>query len=165
MLEALLQFALRLCPKPLKRLFDRYESVWRYCYYGAWTTLISILTKILGKYVIELCGFEITQKIPNLLNTTFSWVCAVAFAFVVNKKYVFMSKTETKKDLLFEIGTFVAARGVSYFLEVGIMLLTTSIWKWNYYLMTVLSQIIVLAINYIFSKLVIFKKGSGQTKA
>ncbi len=41
MLEALLQFFLKLMPKPVQNLWYKYESVWRYCYYGAWTTVNS----------------------------------------------------------------------------------------------------------------------------
>ncbi len=164
MLEKLLQFVLKLMPKPIQKLFYRYENIWRYCYYGLWTTVVSGLTKILGKYVIELMGFEITQTIPNLLNTTISWIITAAFAFVVNKKYVFMSKTNTSKALLYEIGTFASARATSFFMELGIMWLTTSYWQWNYILMTILVQFIILTINYIFSKLVVFKKGSEQRK-
>ena len=48
MLEALLQFVLKLLPKPLKKLWDKYENTWRYCYYGAWTTIVSIITKLIG---------------------------------------------------------------------------------------------------------------------
>ena len=162
MLEALLQFALKLCPKAIRNLFYRYESALRYCYYGAWTTLISALTKLLGQWLFGLAGYTMEMTVPNLLNTTFSWICAVSFAFVVNKKYVFMSKTDTTKELLFEIGTFVGARVISYFMELGIMWLTTAYWKWNYLLMTILVQFIILAMNYIFSKLVVFRHGTKQ---
>ncbi len=162
MLEWLLQFVVKLAPKPLKDIFYKKESMWRYCYYGAWTTLISFLAKMLGKFLLELAGYQITDSIPNLLNTTFSWIIAVTFAFVVNKKYVFMSKTNTTKELLFEIGTFYGARGVTYFLELGIMWLLTVYWQFNYTLISILSQFIILAINYVFSKLVTFRKGADN---
>ena len=160
MLEALLQFVLKLLPKPLKKLWDKYESVWRYCYYGAWTTVVSYVTKLLGKWLFSLGGYSMEQTVPNLLNTTISWIVAVTFAFAVNKKYVFMSKTETKKQLWHELYTFYGARFVSYFLELGIMWLTTVRLKWNYVLWAFLVQFVILAINYLFSKLVVFRKGS-----
>ncbi len=159
MLEALLQFALKLCPKPLQTLWYKYESVWRYCYYGAWTTLLSILTKLAGQWLFGLAGFSMEQKIPNSLNTAISWLICATFAFVVNKKYVFHSESTEKQDLFHEITTFFGARGLTFFLEWAIMLITTTIWHWNYTLMTVLVQFIILALNYIFSKLVVFKKG------
>ena len=160
MLEAILKFFLKLMPKSIQDLFYKYESVWRYCYYGAWTTVVSIISKLVGQKVIEAMGYSIQSTIPNLVNTTISWVIAVTFAFVVNKKYVFMSKTNTTKELMFEAVTFYGGRVVTYFLEAGIMLLTTSYLKWNYVLMTILTQFIILAINYVISKLVTFRKSS-----
>lgn len=158
MLEALLQFFLRLMPEPVQKLWKKYESVWRYCYYGAWTTVISYVTKLLGKWLFSLGGYSMEQTVPNLLNTTFSWIIAVSFAFYVNKKYVFMSKMETREAFLHELWTFFAARFVSYFMELGLMWLTTVYWKMNYALMAFLVQFIILAMNYVFSKLVVFKK-------
>lgn len=160
MLEALLQFVLKIMPKPIRNLFYRYESVLRYCYYGAWTTLLSVITKLVGQWLFALGGYTMEQDVPNMINTTVSWIICVTFAFVVNKKYVFMSKTDTKAALLREMGAFYGARIVSYFMELGIMWLTTARLKWNYALMTILVQFIILAMNYIFSKLVVFRKGS-----
>jgi len=164
MLEALLQFFLKLLPKPLKNIWDKHESVWRYCYYGAWTTLVSIVTKLIGKWCFGLAGISlVTNSIANGMNTAISWIITVTFAFIVNKKYVFQSDTTEKADLRHEILTFYGARAVSFILEVGIMELPV-IFKWgdgSYVLLTVLSQFIILALNYVFSKLVVFKKGSG----
>ena len=87
MLEALLQFVLKLLPKPLKNLWDKYESVWRYCYYGAWTTVVSIITKLLGKWLFGLAGISMSESaIPNGINTTLSWIITVTFAFIVNTR-------------------------------------------------------------------------------
>lgn len=163
MLELLLQFVVKIMPKPIKNIYYKYESVWRYCYYGAWTTVISIIAKYLGKWFIERIGYDVTDTIPNILNTTFSWIIAVTFAFIVNKKYVFKSKTSSTHDLLYEMGTFYGARVVTYFLEVAIMWLFTSYWKFNYYIITIVSQFIILAINYVFSKLIVFKKNASPT--
>ncbi|MGN0648662.1 MAG: GtrA family protein [Oscillospiraceae bacterium] len=158
MLEALLQFALKLMPRPIKNLFYRYESGLRYCYYGAWTTLLSILTKLLGEWLFSLGGYTMEMDIPNMVNTTASWIICATFAFVVNKKYVFMSKTETKAALLREMTGFYGARLVSFFMELGIMWLTVTRFHWNFALMTVLVQVIILVSNYVFSKLVVFRK-------
>ncbi len=158
MLEALLQFALKLMPRPIKNLFYRYESGLRYCYYGAWTTLLSILTKLVGEWLFSLGGYTMEMDIPNMVNTTASWIICATFAFVVNKKYVFMSKTETKAALLREMTGFYGARLVSFFMELGIMWLTVTRFHWNFALMTVLVQVIILVSNYVFSKLVVFRK-------
>lgn len=158
MLEKLLQFVLKLLPKPLKSFWDKNEHALRYCYYGAWTTVLSMLTKFIGKWLFLLAGLSVdTQKIPNSINTAVSWVICATFAFVVNKKYVFYSKTTEKREVLREASTFFGARGFTFFLEWGIMLMPT-IFGWNYNLMVVLSQFIIFALNYIFSRLLVFRK-------
>ncbi|MBR6106412.1 MAG: GtrA family protein [Oscillospiraceae bacterium] len=158
MLEALLQFVLKLLPKPLKKLWDKYESVWRYCYYGAWTTLLSIVTKLVGRVLFDLAGYSVDhQTIPSALNTTASWIICAVFAFFVNKKYVFHSETKEKNTVLREMLTFFGGRGATYFIELLIME-TPALFGWNYILMVILSQFIVLALNYIISKLFVFRK-------
>ena len=158
MLEALLQFVLKLLPKPLKRLWDKYENVWRYCYYGAWTTVLSIVTKLVGRVLFDMAGYSVDhQTIPNALNTTASWIICATFAFFMNKKYVFHSESKEKKTVLREMLTFFGGRGATYFIELLIMELPT-IFGWNYILMVILSQFIVLALNYVISKLFVFRK-------
>jgi len=167
MLEALLCFCVRLLPKSLKNIWDKYENVLRYCYYGAWTTLVSFLTKLIGEKCFAIAGISLANGvseslIPNFINTSISWIITVTFAFVVNKKYVFHSETTEKSDLVHEISTFYGARLATYFIELGLMALP-AVFKWGnvgYYIMVIASQFIILAINYVFSKLVVFKKGS-----
>ena len=158
MLEKLLQFVLKLLPKPLKNLWDKYESIWRYCYYGAWTTVISYASKLIGQWLFGLAGYSMKQSVPNILNTTVSFIVAATFAFFVNKKYVFMSKVSGGKELWHEIYTFYAARLVSFGMEVLIMWLTTVVLEWNYALMALLVQFLIVALNYVFSKVVVFRK-------
>lgn len=161
MLEKLLQFVLKLLPKPLKNLWDKYESIWRYCYYGAWTTLLSMVTKFIGIWGFEKLGYPTDiHPVVNGVNTTISWIICATFAFIVNKKYVFHSESTKKEDLTHEILTFYGARIVTFFLEVGLMELPV-IFHWGrtgMIVMTVLSQFIILALNYVFSKLVVFRK-------
>lgn len=158
MLEKLLLFVVKLLPKPLKKIWEKNEHALRYIYYGGWTTVLSILTKFIGKWLFLLAGLSVdTQKIPNSINTAVSWVICATFAFVVNKKYVFYSKSTEKSDVLREASTFFGARGFTFFLEWGLMLMPT-IFGWNYNLMVLLSQFIIFALNYIFSRLLVFRK-------
>jgi len=161
MLEAMLQFVLKLLPKPLRKLWDKYERIWRYCYYGAWTTLLSIATKLIGQWLFSIAGYSVqTQSVPNAVNTTVSWIICATFAFFVNKKYVFYSEYKESKTVLREMLTFFGGRETTYFIEVLIMELPT-VFGWNYMLMVVLSQFIILALNYIISKLLVFRKKKG----
>ena len=161
MLEKLLLFVLKLLPKPLKELWDKHESLWRYCYYGAWTTVVSMITRFAGLVIFERAGMPVDQSwLASGLNTTISQLIAITFAFYVNKKYVFHSETKEKNDLIHEILTFYGARGASFFMDLGLNELPVLFgWgKKGVIIMFLLSQIIILAANYVFSKVVVFRK-------
>ncbi|MBR1883959.1 MAG: GtrA family protein [Clostridia bacterium] len=158
MLEKFLQIILSPMPKTVKNVYKKYESILKYCYYGAWTTLVSYLTKVIGAFCFTLMNYSMQSTAPNMINTTISWFITVCFAFYVNKRYVFMTETTSAATLCRELYAFFGARFASYFLELGFMWITTVFLKFNYLFMAVLVQFIILIINYAFSKLVIFKK-------
>ena len=81
----------------------------------------------------------------------------ITFAFFANKICVFQSQSATVKDWLRQGLQFYGARLVSYFLELGYLLLTIDHLGFNAYIMKLAAQIFVLVINYLFSKFVIFK--------
>ncbi len=167
MLEALLQLVLKILPKPLKKLWDKYENIWRYCYYGLWTTVVSMITRLVGMVIFESAGMPIDKSaLASGLNITISQIISVTFAFYVNKKYVFYSDEKEKSKLLREILTFYGARGASFFMDLGLNELPVLL-KWGkkgVIIMFFLSQFIILAANYVFSKLVVFKKNTAQEK-
>ncbi len=164
MFEKLLLFAVKLLPKPLKKIWEKDERTCRYIYYGLWTTFFSFVTKFVGKWLFLLVGLSVdTQKVPNTINTAISWIFCATFAFFVNKKYVFFSETTEKKDVLREMTSFFGARGFTLFLEWILMLLPT-IFGWSYNLMVVLSQVIIFVSNYVFSKLIFRKKKTADTR-
>ena len=167
MLEKLLLFVVKLLPKPLKKIWDKNESLWRYCYYGAWTTVVSMITRFAGMLIFERMGMPVEQSaLASGLNTTVSQIITITFAFYVNKKYVFYSEAKGKSDLMHEILTFYGARGASFFMDLGLNELPVLFgWgKKGAIIMFLLSQIIILAANYLFSKVVVFRKKGNASE-
>lgn len=168
MLEKLLQLILKKMPKPLKKLWDQYENIWRYCYYGFWTTVVSMVTRFAGMVIFESAGMPIDQSaLASGINITVSQLITITFAFYLNKKYVFYSETKNKRDLIHEILTFYGARGASFFMDLGLNELPVLFgWgKKGVIVMFLLSQVIILAANYVFSKVVVFRKGAAHPKS
>jgi putative flippase GtrA len=93
------------------------------------------------------------------ISTGIAWILAVAFAFVTNKFYVFHSRSMEWKRLLREAMTFVLARAVSGFFDMGWMIAAVEWLKMDDMLAKLLSNVVVVVMNYIFSKLFIFKPG------
>lgn len=96
-----------------------------------------------------------------------AWIAAVIFAFVTNKLFVFKSKTKEKRMVVREFTSFIAARLITYGIETGIIYLGLRIHEWfdmgiEYdawtWVIKVITGVIVIILNYVFSKLIIFKK-------
>lgn len=139
-------------PTSLQRLYHKYEDLILYVFFGGLTTVVSFAAQFVPAYFLG------TGPIATIFCTTFSWIAAVTFAFFTNKKYVFRAETHTKREYLRQFFLFYAARGATYFLELGIMLVFATYLVWNYYLVKIFAQIFIILGNYIFSKLVVFRK-------
>lgn len=127
-------------------LFNKYKMPILYLFFGGLTTFINI-------FVYFIC-YDISN-LSNVSSNIIAWIIAVIFAFITNKIYVFESKS---KSILYELSTFLACRLGTGVLDLGIMYLTVDIFKWNAFLMKIISNIIVIVLNFVFSKLIIFKK-------
>lgn len=132
--------------KKLPAVFNR-ETI-RYIVFGVLTTVVSFVSQMLFSSL----GWHVT------VNTIGSWVCAVLFAYVVNKLFVFESKTDTTKAFWRELGLFIGARIASLGMELVFMFVTVELLSFSEAACKLIAQVFILIANYIFSKLVIFKK-------
>jgi putative flippase GtrA len=146
-------------PKPLQELYHKYEDLMLYLIFGVLTTVVSFLSQGL---VVLLLGKETAFAVSTA--TAFSWICAVTFAFITNKKYVFKSVTTTKDAFWTEVGTFYGARIVSLVLELVIMNVFNVLLGLNYWAVKIFAQIFIMLANYAFSKLVVFKDRNKTAK-
>ncbi len=151
--ERLVEKIVGIFPEPLRKLYYKYESAVLYLFFGAVTTAVSIGTQYLSIYL----------GAGTKLATTISWVCSVTVAFFTNKVWVFRSGSFEKKLFLREAAQYYGARLVSYFLELGFMILTVDVLLLNPYAMKLIAQIFVLTVNYLFSRFVIFRKNKKET--
>lgn len=119
-----------------------------YILMGALTTFVNII------------AYWIAAEIYNLdyrLSTTIAWIAAVLFAYFTNKKYVFESETKNLREFLREIGLFFGFRFLSFFMDLGAMILLVDSFHIDGTVSKILANVIVLVANYIFSKFFIFK--------
>lgn len=133
-----------------------------YLFFGGMTTLVNLLIFMLFEAIL---GGDL-----YLISNLIAWIGAVIFAFIVNKLFVFNSRNSEKRVLLKEISEFVGARIFSFcFEEAGLFILVhfTALGAVSFGLfgITVSGQliakailaVIVVILNYFFSKYVIFK--------
>ena len=137
----------------MRRIIQKYKSIIAYLFFGVLTTLINW-----GSYFL----FYNIAKTPNVPSTIIAWILAVAFAFITNKIWVFDSKSFDGKTILHEIWTFITARLITGILDVVIMYFAVDVFVMNSTVWKLISNIIVIVLNYIFSRLIIFKKGNSD---
>lgn len=147
------------------------KEIVMYLVFGVLTTLVSW-----GTYALFVNTFGMSVMFGNIL----SWIFAVAFAFVTNKLWVFDSKQWGAKILIQELCSFIASRGITGVLEiVGVPLIAAAGFDTIFYsLLEKMSvnhsllytdgiyskisvAIIVVILNYVLSKLLVFKKPSA----
>ena len=87
-------------------------------------------------------------------------MAGVTFAYVTNRRYVFNSKNKNKVK---EISSFVSARIITLLLDMAIMGIGVSILHLNHSIIKIISQIVVIVLNYVFSKLFVFKEDKKST--
>lgn len=127
----------------------KYQSLISYAVFGVLTTVVNIVT-------YSICYNR--MGIGNTLSNVIAWILAVAFAYVTNKLWVFDSKSWKLQVLKREITAFVSCRLATGILDIVMMFVSVDLLGMHAMPMKILSNIIVIVLNYIFSKLVIFKK-------
>ncbi len=130
-------------------LLKKYKSVVSYLFFGVCTTIINVVI-----YNIFYSNLSFT----NVGSTIIAWIVAVLFAFITNKLFVFESKSFALKVMLYELFSFLGCRLATGVLDLGIMFITVDCLHQNALMWKIISNILVIVINYIASKLVIFKK-------
>ena len=128
--------------------YHKYKEGILYLFFGGCTTLVNIISFMILRFL----------TVGTYISNGIAWVLAVLFAFVTNKLYVFESKSKNAKTVTREAISFFAFRLLSLFIDMGIMYLMIDVLSWNELLAKVLANIVVIIVNYIFSKLFIFKK-------
>lgn len=135
-----------------KILTKDWRSILMYLIMGGWTTVVNIV-------VYWIC--EEMFHLDYRISTTIAWVFAVVFAYVVNKRFVFKSVTNTWRDRFAEMGSFFGFRVLSFFMDLGTMMVLVGLLSINGTVSKILANVIVLVANYIFSKKFIFKDRSA----
>ena len=150
----------------IKSLIIKYKELITYGLFGVATTVVNFAT------------FEIASRILGeklyLLSNVIAWVVCVIFAYITNKLWVFESKSMKAEVVVKELFSFFAARGFSFIIEEGGLFLLVDVVGLSDYSLEVLGftisgtfiakaivGVVVVIINYFFSKMFIFKKSKN----
>lgn len=159
MFEKIIKSLVGIFPKKIQDLYYKYEEYIMYVFFGGLTTLISIVTKLGVFYLIP--GKPMWE---SAFAVTFSWICAVTFAFFTNKKYVFKNETHGRQEYLKVMLSFYGSRLSTYLLEMGIIYVFKDWLGFNEFIVTLASQVVIFVANYVLSKIFVFKKKEEKIK-
>ena len=135
--------------KKIRSLIEKYFDILSYLFFGVLTTAVN--------YLVYLPCYNL-WGLSGTVSNVIAWVFAVAFAYVTNKPFVFRSHDWSAKTVIPELTKFVGCRLGSGGLETLIILVTVDLLGWNGNVMKLLTSVIVIVVNYVASKLLVFRK-------
>ncbi|HCC01210.1 MAG TPA: teichoic acid glycosylation protein [Ruminococcaceae bacterium] len=144
---------------------EKLQAAWKYLTSKEMILYIvfGIITTLLNLVVYFLLTDAVKMNKP--LAYFIAWAVGVTIAFITNKKYVFESKVKKKKGILFELGTFIGGRLLTF--GIGEVLITAFVvmlhqsnlwWK-------LITNVIEIVGNWLVSKYITFKKKTDQEPA
>ncbi len=131
----------------VQSFYEKHKQKISYLFFGGLTTVVSI-----GTFV----GFTRIIPLGELVANVLSWVFAVLFAFFTNRKWVFSENAEG--NIGKQLTRFCMGRFTTLLLEESILLIFVTILQMHDLAVKVVAQILVVVLNFIISKLFVFKR-------
>ena len=133
----------------ISALLRRYKSQLLYLFFGGCTTLVNVV-------VYGVCTRM--ASLSTTVSTVIAWVVSVLFAYITNRTWVFESRARTVPGVLRELWSFLLCRLVTGALDLLIMYLCVDLLGLPDIPIKLLSNLLVIVLNYVASKLIIFAK-------
>ena len=135
--------------KKIRELIHKYYDMLTYLIFGVLTTVVN--------YIVYLPVYNLLG-LSAAVSNTIAWAVAVIFAFLTNKPFVFKSNDWSKEVVIPELTKFVSCRIASGAMETVILFLAVDLMGWNGNIWKLVTQVMVVILNYFGSKLLVFKK-------
>lgn len=133
----------------IKKLVQKHWDILSYLFFGGLTTVVN--------YIVYLPCYNLLS-LSAAVSNAIAWVVAVAFAYLTNKPFVFRSHDWSLKTVVPELTKFVTCRIGSGLLETAILFLCVDLLAWNGNVWKLITSVLVVILNYVASKLLVFKK-------
>ena len=133
----------------IRDLVIKYWDIVSYLFFGVCTTIVNYLI-----YIPCYNFWGMSATVSNMI----AWVVAVAFAYLTNKPFVFKSHDWSAKTVVPELTKFIGCRIGSGAAETLILFLAVDLLGWNGNIWKLVTQVMVVILNYIGSKLLVFRK-------
>ena len=142
----------------IKELCVKHREILVYLIVGVMTTVFAWAIRFLWNIVFY-AGTAHPLPVQTTILTVVEFIAGVSFAYPTNRKWVFRS---TNPNILKEAAGFVSARLTTLAIQMLLNLVIINLLHVNFYVATVVIGIIVVILNYVFSKLLVFRKKSAE---
>lgn len=133
----------------MNELLKKYKDVIPYIFFGVCTTLVNMI-------VYWLCAHVFLFSV--MISTIGAWVLSVLFAYVTNRKYVFHSAANGLEEIAKEVTSFFSCRLLTGCIDLLCMFVFVDVLQMNDMFIKVMANVLVIVLNYVASKVFIFKK-------
>lgn len=133
----------------IKKMIMEHVDVFMYLFFGVCTTAVNVIAYGITSHVLH-------QSV--MLSTVEAWVLAVLFAYVTNRKWVFHSKVNGSVEIIREVTSFFACRLATGGVDIVCMYVFVELLHLNDIIIKFAANVLVIILNYIASKWIIFKK-------
>ena len=133
----------------LSSLWSKYRDIIVYLFFGGLTTIVN--------YAVYFALYNVAAY-SGIISNAVAWTASVIFAYVVNKLFVFESKSWKKEIFVPEFIKFFGLRFFSGLAETLLIFLFVDILNFNGNITKLILSVFVVIANYIFSKIYVFKK-------
>lgn len=132
----------------IRNMIKTHRALVAYMFFGILTTIVDYLV-----YLPCYNWLKLSATVSNML----AWAASVSFAFLTNKPFVFKSHDWSAKTVWPELARFVGTRFTTGAIETLLLLLTADVFGWDGNVMKLAVSLLVVAFNYIGSKLLVFR--------
>jgi putative flippase GtrA len=141
----------------MKELYLKYKEIINYLIFGVLSTVVSLAVY----YGLTLTILDPNNAVQLQIANILSWVSACTFAYFTNRKWVFENKDKAN---LKEASKFYLSRVSTLLIDMGLMFIFVTKMGVNDKIMKLIVQVIVVILNYIFSKFIVFREKKNETK-
>lgn len=133
----------------IKKMYAKYKGLVNYAVFGVLTTLVNIAS---------FWVFSNPLGLGTIPANTLAWIVSCTFAYVTNKIWVFESKEKSARGIFYEVIKFFASRLATLAVESVMMWFLVDVMNYNEMIIKVIANVVVIILNYVLSRLVVFKK-------
>lgn len=139
----------------MKKLYDKYQELIAYAFWGVATTVVNVAV---------FAALHLFTSWNYIINASIAWFLSVLFSYLTNKAYVFHSPSKSLKSDFVEMVSFFGGRVATLLLEFVMLWIGITLMHQNQILVKITENLVVIAINYFWSKLLVFNHKDHPNK-